>query len=67
MLILRLNSKYGWSGGESGAGKSTIISLILGLLEPTSGEIFAGDKPLKLDVSEMHPNSIGMSLKILLL
>ena len=45
--------------GESGAGKSTIISLILGLLEPTSGEIFAGDKPLKLDVSEMHPNSIG--------
>lgn len=32
--------------GSSGAGKSTIVDLLLGLLEPTSGQIFIDDVPL---------------------
>lgn len=31
--------------GESGAGKSTILDLTLGLLKPTSGNIYYGDIP----------------------
>lgn len=32
--------------GESGAGKSTVAALLLGLLEPTDGRIFIGGVPL---------------------
>ena len=32
--------------GESGSGKSTVARMILGLLEPTAGEITLGGKPL---------------------
>ena len=31
--------------GESGAGKSTVLKLLAGLLEPTTGEIFWNDVP----------------------
>lgn len=34
--------------GENGAGKSTIIKLILGLYSPTKGKIFVGGIPLEL-------------------
>lgn len=34
--------------GESGAGKTTILSLLLGLRTPTSGEIHFHDLPLRL-------------------
>src|SRR5262249_18495088 len=34
--------------GESGAGKSTVASLLLGLLEPTDGRIYVGD----VDIAE---------------
>ncbi len=36
--------------GESGCGKSTVAKLLLGLLEPTSGEVFVGGQLLK-DIS----------------
>jgi len=32
--------------GESGAGKSTILNLLLGLRAPTSGRVLYGDRPL---------------------
>ena len=34
--------------GESGAGKSTVASLLLGLLSPTSGRITVGDVDLSM-------------------
>lgn len=33
--------------GSSGCGKTTLIKLLLGLLEPTEGEILVGDVPIK--------------------
>ncbi len=39
--------------GESGAGKSTVLKLLAGLLEPTAGEIFWNDLP----TSRMEKNS----------
>lgn len=32
--------------GASGAGKTTILHLLLGFIQPTSGQILVGDKPL---------------------
>lgn len=34
--------------GETGSGKSTLLDLIMGLLQPTSGEILIDGKPLSL-------------------
>jgi ATP-binding cassette subfamily C protein CydD len=34
--------------GESGAGKSTVAGLLLGLLEPTAGRVWVGDADLSL-------------------
>lgn len=33
--------------GENGCGKSTLISLLLGIFSPSAGEIYIGGKPLK--------------------
>jgi len=32
--------------GESGSGKTTLAKILAGLIQPTSGEVFFGDKPL---------------------
>jgi ABC-type Fe3+/spermidine/putrescine transport system ATPase subunit len=34
--------------GPSGCGKSTIMRILTGLADPSSGEVFAYDKPLEI-------------------
>lgn len=43
--------------GESGVGKSTLLSLILGILKPHQGKIYYNDK--ELTSSEMISNIVG--------
>jgi ABC-type multidrug transport system fused ATPase/permease subunit len=45
--------------GQTGSGKSTLINLLLGLYEPTSGEIFADGKPLGKPVPPKWQTRIG--------
>ena len=44
--------------GPSGGGKSTALTLISGLIEPTSGKIFFGDD----DVTHLPPENRGVGL-----
>ncbi len=46
--------------GESGSGKSTIIKLILGLLEPSSGEIYVNNKKLSHINKINYRNKLGI-------
>ena len=45
--------------GESGSGKSTVLNLILGLLEPTSGNIKIDEKLLTNDNAKYWQQNIG--------
>ena len=45
--------------GQSGSGKSTVLNLILGLLEPTSGNIKIDGKPLTNDNAKYWQKNIG--------
>lgn len=45
--------------GRSGAGKSTIVDLLLGLLDPQSGDIFVDSHNLR-DVRETWQNCVGL-------
>lgn len=45
--------------GESGSGKTTLLNLMLGLYNPTSGEILIDGKPLEGDLVRKWQNSIG--------
>ena len=42
--------------GESGAGKTTIVDLLLGLLEPTSGEVLVDGKNIQENLSGWQRN-----------
>nr|WP_281380604.1 peptidase domain-containing ABC transporter [Brevundimonas variabilis] len=49
--------------GPSGTGKSTLARLMLGLLEPTSGEIFVNGRPLKGSTLRNWRASLGVVLQ----
>lgn len=40
--------------GQSGAGKTTLADLILGVLQPTEGAILAGDKDIAAELDRWH-------------
>ena len=48
--------------GKSGAGKSSLLRLIAGVIEPTQGNIFVDDKSLKGIDLNYYRSQIGMSL-----
>ncbi len=45
--------------GRSGQGKSTLLYLLLGLLDPSEGRVLYNDEPLTLDVFEKNRNVIA--------
>lgn len=50
--------------GHNGSGKSTLIKLIMGILQPTAGEIFYGDKKINnLNVDERAKLGITMAFQ----
>jgi ATP-binding cassette subfamily C protein len=53
--------------GDSGSGKSTVVRLLSGLYEPTSGEIFFDGVPARLIPREILANSLAMVDQELLL
>lgn len=46
--------------GPSGTGKSTILRLMCGLLEPDSGEVLLGGVPLQAEQLRRKPIQVGM-------
>lgn len=42
--------------GGSGSGKTTLIDLILGLLQPTRGEVLVNGKNIQEDITSWHSN-----------
>ena len=54
-IKIKKNSSVGIIG-KTGCGKSTLIKLILGLLEPTSGKILADGKDIKNNLNVWYQN-----------
>jgi len=57
-LTIRAGEKIGIVGG-TGAGKSTLADLILGLLQPQSGTILADDTPVTAETLRAWQRSVG--------
>jgi phospholipid/cholesterol/gamma-HCH transport system ATP-binding protein len=51
--------------GPSGVGKSVLLKLIMGILEPDEGEIFIGDQNITLARTESERNEVRRSLGVL--
>ncbi len=51
--------------GPSGVGKSVLLKLIMGILEPEQGEILVGDKNITAASNEAERNSIRQDLGVL--
>jgi len=47
--------------GENGAGKSTLMKILGGIYQPSSGEVFVGDKQVSID-TPIDARSLGISL-----
>jgi len=52
-LIIKKSTVMGIIG-ESGSGKTTFINILLGFLNPSSGNIFVDSKDIHLNVSKWH-------------
>ena len=53
--------------GKSGTGKSTVVDLIMGIIEPTSGNIFVDDQNIKENIKGWQKNIGYVSQSIFLL
>jgi len=47
--------------GENGAGKSTLMKILSGIYQPSSGQIFLNEKPVKIE-SPVRARQLGISL-----
>ena len=54
-LNIAIGSKIGLIG-LSGSGKSTLIDILLGILKPTSGSIYVGNKDISLSIYSWQKN-----------
>lgn len=54
-LRIKKGSAVGFVG-SSGAGKTTLVDLLLGILEPTTGLVFVDDVPTNTDSKEWQSN-----------
>ena len=45
--------------GESGSGKTTLVNLLIGLINPSSGQIFIDDQKFKIKDNSNWLNKIS--------
>lgn len=57
-LVIKRGEKVGIQGA-SGRGKSTLINLLLGLVDPSSGQILIDSRPLDSSLRRSWQNSVG--------
>lgn len=62
-ISLKINSKSRiLVNGESGAGKSTLFRILLGIIEPTSGNVFINNLSISSIYLNYYRSQLGMAL-----
>ena len=51
--------------GKSGVGKSTILDLLMGLIQPISGEIISDKKNINLNLTNWKKNWLCLSVNFI--